>query len=189
MAQNYFFHDSEAIQFPTRGHIPMFYKITFLVPKGVFHPLRPIFGPNSSKWPIGLWSMEILKMVMTSYFEDFWDFEDPPRAKKVLFLKNSKKNLEIYSSGSQKSRIVQIWLSIMLESSCITLNKWVILGNLAPPSPPQKRPIIKFYIECLTDNQRYTLGDATNQKQSIYTQLLFGHLEEMVSSRAIPTDV
>ena len=67
----------------------------------------------------------------------------------------------------------------MLQSSCKKPYKWAILGDLAP----QKRPKIKFYIKCSTDIQRYTPEDATNQKQSIYDQLLFGrtdgHFEDL----------
>ena len=78
-------------------------------PKGGFFTLLgPFFAPNSSKWP-KFWSHKIsnegshaydpskfLKMAKMSYFEDFSNFEDPSRAKKVLFRENSK-NIRRYT--------------------------------------------------------------------------------------------
>ena len=94
--------------FPKRGQMPMFYQIGFLVLKGAFWPFLAHFlaqiGRSGPKLFFSLFVIQtisnegshayvptkILKMVKMSYFEDFWDFEAPPRAKKVLFRKNSK---------------------------------------------------------------------------------------------------
>ena len=52
MAQNYFFMNSEAKRFPTRGHTPMFEQnLKIWDFRSLLALFGPFFGPNVSKWP------------------------------------------------------------------------------------------------------------------------------------------
>ena len=52
MAQNYFFMNSEAKRFPTRGHTPMFEQnLKIWDFRSLLALFGPFFGPNGSKWP------------------------------------------------------------------------------------------------------------------------------------------
>ena len=94
-------------------------------------------------------------MVKTSYFkiqkssnEDLRAFEDPPRVKKVLFLGKIKRTSgDIFLRKPETQNCPDITIhhaGIRVQNP---LDKWAILGDLAP----QKRPKIKFYINVKSD--------------------------------------
>ena len=109
MTQNYFFLNSEAKRFPTRGHMPMFEQN---LKNGIFGPFLTLFGlffgPNGSKWPkiifflnfeakrfptrghMPMFEQNLKKWYFWSLFDPFWPLKLAEMGPKINFGPNKK---------------------------------------------------------------------------------------------------